>query len=79
MFVFRNLSFFMRVVTLIIVMEPGRVLYAPGCNLTLASDLVKRQYGHLKKVGHACQIWSNFQHFEMQDVLDGCHPKIIFS
>ena len=39
-----------------LVMEPGRVPCALKCTLILTSDLVKGWYGHLKKVGHACQI-----------------------
>ena len=54
-------------------MEPGRVSCALKCTLILTSDLVRGWYGHLKKVGHACQIWHNFCHFEIQD---GRHPKI---
>ena len=53
-------------------MEPGRVPCALKCTLILTSDLVKGWYGHLKKVDHACQIWPNFRHFEIQD---GHRPK----
>ena len=56
-----------------VVREPGRKPYALKCALILTSDIVKRWYRHFNKVGHACQIWSKFHHFEIQD---GRHSKI---
>ena len=56
-----------------VVMEPGRVSCALKCTFILTLYLVRGWYGHLKKVGHACQIWPNFCYFEIQD---GHHPKI---
>jgi len=54
-------------------MEPGGDPCALKCTLILASDIVKGWYGHFKKVGNTCQIWSKFRHFEIQD---GRHSKI---